>query len=197
MSGFHVNDIFRIITRLRSESITQPIVVMTYFNPILKMGAEKFSRSFSESGGDALLIVDLPPEESSSMIEMARENSLDVIRLIAPSTSDDRIEYILSSASGFVYVVSVAGTTGERESLPASAISLIRRVSSRTSLPVALGFGISLPDHVRQAVSAGASAVIEGSRLITLYSELLPEREKALESVERHAREMISVKSDL
>lgn len=168
---------------------------MTYFNPILKMGPKKFCKSLSESGGDALLVVDLPPEESSSMIDLAKENDLDMIRLIAPSTADDRIEYILSEASGFVYVVSVAGTTGERESLPESAVSLIRRVSGRSKLPIALGFGISMPKHVRQAVSAGASAVIEGSRLITLYSELLGDREKALEAVERHAREMIAANS--
>jgi len=191
-SGFHVGDVFRLIERLRSQSVPQPVVAMTYYNPILKMGPDKFCRSLSECGGDALLVVDLPPEESSSLLGMARDNELDMIRLVAPSTTDDRLEYILSEASGFVYVVSVAGTTGERESLPESAISLIHRVSGKSRLPVALGFGISMPEHVRQAISAGASAVVEGSKLITLYSGHLDDRKKALESVERHAREMMA-----
>jgi tryptophan synthase alpha chain len=120
----------------------------------------------------------------------ASQHGLDVIRLIAPSTSDSRIDYILSKARGFVYVVSVAGTTGARNELPGSAVELLNRVTSRSKLPVVLGFGISSPEHVRAAMSSGASGVVEGSKLISLYSGNIGERSRALEAVREHASQM-------
>jgi len=191
-SKFKIGDTFSLISSLRGRGIEQPIVVMSYYNPILRMGIEKFCSRLSESGGDGLLVVDLPPEESSALDEAAKSEDIDVIRLIAQSTGDDRLEYILSGASGFVYVVSVSGITGARDSLPDSAISLLRRVAAKTNLPVALGFGISRPKQVREAIEAGASGVIEGSRLIQIYAESLEDRSKSLDMVEEHAREMKS-----
>jgi len=188
--GFKVADLFAIISSIRESGIVQPIVVMSYFNPILQIGIEEFCRDLSKAGGDALLVVDLPPEESETLERMAREKELDIIRLIAPSTSDSRLDYLISKSSGFIYVVSVAGITGARDVLPESAISLLRRVTSRSNVPVAIGFGISHPDQVRAAIAAGASAVIEGSKLISLYSENLDKREIALDLVEKHARDM-------
>jgi len=188
--GFSPTDLFGLVSSLRSSGMRTPIVVMSYANPVLKFGIEEFCRQLAHSGGDAVLPVDLPPEESCLLEEAASGSGLDLIRLIAPSTSDDRLRRILSSASGFVYAVSVSGVTGPRDELPPTAEPLLRRALSLTSLPVVLGFGISRPSHVRSALSNGASGVVEGSALIASYSSELGDRKAALRSVEEHAREM-------
>jgi tryptophan synthase alpha chain len=188
--GFATEDIFQTLRLVRERGVGRPIVIMSYYNPILQYGPVKFCKAAAESGADGLLVVDLPPEESGDLDHVASSNNLDMIRLVAPSTSFKRLDEILARASGFVYVVSVAGTTGARAELPRSVGNLVRDVASRTRLPVALGFGISTPDHVRAALSMGAAGVVEGSGLITSYCSVLPERSDALDRVERHAREM-------
>ena len=189
-AGFRCSDIFELISDLRKDGVIQPIVVMTYYNPVLRMGVGTFCRRLAEAGADGILPVDLPPEESTELDAAASQHGLDVIRLIAPSTSDSRIDYILSKARGFVYVVSVAGTTGARNELPRSAVELLNRVTSRSKLPVVLGFGISSPEHVRAAMSSGASGVVEGSKLISLYSGNMDDRSRALDAVRAHAFQM-------
>jgi tryptophan synthase alpha chain len=191
-SGFKTNQIFDLISSIRDAGMSQPIVVMTYYNPVLQTGPGKFCRKLSDAGGDGILVVDLPPEESGEIDRHAKETGLDVIRLIAPSTDDVRLDYLLSKASGFVYAVSVSGTTGVRNMLPSSAIMTLQRISSRSRLPVALGFGISQPEHVRAAVSAGAAAVVEGSKLVSIYSDFLDDEQAALREIEKHVAEMTS-----
>ena len=188
--GFTTEQVFQLLRAVRERSVNKPIVVMTYYNPVLQYGPDKFCKAAVASGADGLLIVDLPPEESADLDSLAASCGLDVIRLVAPSTSSERLDEIMRGASGFVYAVSVAGTTGARATLASSAGDLVRRTSSRTKLPVALGFGISAPEHVRSALSMGAAGVVEGSGLISAYSAILPQRTDALDRVERHAREM-------
>ena len=189
-AGFRSSDFFELVSDVRTDGVTQPIIVMTYYNPVLRMGVGTFCRRLAKAGADGILPVDLPPEESEELDAAATKHGLDIIRLIAPSTSDARIDYILSKARGFVYVVSVAGTTGARDRLPHSAVELLERVTSRTRLPAVLGFGISSPQHVREALSSGASGVVEGSKLISLYAGGLDDRRTALGSVRAHARQM-------
>lgn len=189
-AGFATDNLFQIARSVRERGIHKPMVVMTYYNPVLQYGPKDFCREAAGAQIDGLLVVDLPPEESAEMDALASSNGLDVIRLVAPSTSDRRLDDILSSATGFVYAVSTAGTTGARTDLPPSAGPLVARIRPRTKLPVALGFGISTPTHVRAALSIGASGVVEGSQLISTYSSSLPERSKALDKVVRHAQEM-------
>jgi len=188
--GFKVKAVFEIASAIRKKGIERPIVLMTYANPALRMGMGKFCRLASESGADAILPVDIPPEESSELDGFAKDNELDLIRLIAPNTSDARLRFILSRASGFVYAVSVAGVTGARNKLDDSATRLLRDVTSRSSLPVVLGFGISRPEHVRDALLAGAAGVVEGSQLVSLYSSSLDDGSKALKVVADHVAEM-------
>lgn len=189
-SGMKVGDIFATISSVRSLGQDHPIVLMTYFNPVMKLGVSKFCRRLASSGGDGILVVDLPPEESSELEQAAKENNLDIIRLVAPSTNGPRIDEILAKSSGYVYAVSVSGVTGARDRLESSGLELVNRVASRNALPVALGFGISRPEHVRQAMSAGASGVVEGSELIAMYSRSSGNPETALEMISKHAREM-------
>ena len=188
--GFATEDIFQALRSVRGRNVNRPIVIMTYYNPVLQYGPDKFCKAAADAGADGLLVVDLPPEESGDLDNLAVSHGLDVIRLVAPSTSPQRLDEILARASGFVYAVSVAGTTGARAELSLSAGDLVRRVVSRTRLPVALGFGISAPEHVRAALSMGAAGVVEGSGLIAAYSPILSQRSNALDCIEHHARDM-------
>jgi len=189
-SGFRTKDVFGLISSSRMRGVDQPIIVMTYYNPLLRFGVASFCERLAEAGGDGLLVVDLPPEESKELDDAAKVYGLDVVRLVAPSTADFRLDFILSKASGFVYAVSVAGTTGARVELPASAERLLDRITARSGIPVVLGFGVSSSSHVRAALSMGASGVVEGSKLISTYSDSLNDRDKALGLIERHAKEM-------
>ena len=189
-NGFKVRQIFETIESLRESGREQPIVVMSYYNLILRYGVCEFCAMLAKSGGDAVLVVDLPPEESGQLQEPAKNNGLDIIRLVTPTTSDGRLQQLLSEASGFVYAVSVAGTTGARGELPKSALDLLKRASSMTELPVALGFGISTPEQVKQAMSSGAAGVVEGSRIAEIYSEHLGDVDTAKREVLAHAKQM-------
>lgn len=188
--GFKTTDIIDTISTLRSRGMTQPIIVMTYYNPVLKCGVDSFCERLAEAGADGLLVVDLPLEESEELEAVARDHDLDIIHLVAPSTSDSRIDLILSRSSGFVYAVSVSGTTGARDVLPKSAEVLLKRVVQKSPLPVALGFGISGPQQVRSALEAGASGVVVGSKLVSVYSDGSGARSEALAKVERFAEDM-------
>ena len=189
--GFKVSDLFDAVSSVRRSHEDLPIVVMTYFNPVLRMGVSAFCGRLADAGGDAVLVVDLPPEESSELDDAARQTGLDTIRLVTPNTDDERLKRILGSASGFLYAVSVAGVTGSRAELADTSRALLGRVSSASGVPVALGFGISEPTHVRAALESGASGVIEGSKLISMY-EGSDDLRAALEDIARHAREMKS-----
>lgn len=188
-NGFEPPKLFDAISELRSSGMEKPVVVMTYYNPVLRMGVEEFCARLSSAGGDAVLVVDLPIEESEDLDSESAANGLDVIRLVAPSSAEERVEEIMKRATGFAYAVSVSGVTGERDTLPPSATELLRSLNGRSKVPVALGFGISTPEQVRQAVSAGAAGVVEGSALVNIYSRAR-NRDEGLCAVERHAREM-------
>ncbi|OGS42606.1 MAG: tryptophan synthase subunit alpha [Euryarchaeota archaeon RBG_16_62_10] len=189
-AGFKVEHIFDLISRARSDGVNQPVVVMSYLNPVLRYGVPEFVRRLAGSGGDGLLLVDVPLEESEAIDRLAAENGIDTVKLVAPSTEDSRLGNILAKATGFVYVVSVSGTTGTRDSLHDDALGLVSRVAARSRVPVALGFGVSKPEHVSAAMRAGASGVVEGSRLISLYSDSLGNLEAGLSRMAAHARQM-------
>lgn len=195
--GFKTAHIFDMISTLRSHGMKQPIVVMTYYNPVLKFGVASFCDRLAEAGADGILAVDLPLEESGELEAAALGRGLDVIRLVAPSTSDSRVDLILSRSSGFVYAVSVSGTTGARDVLPQSAELILKRVVPKSRLPVALGFGISGPEQVRSALEAGASGVVVGSKLVSLYSDGSGARGEALAKVERFAADIKAATRDL
>jgi len=197
LGGFKTADVIDTISALRSRGMTQPIVVMTYYNPVLRFGVDTFCKRIAEAGADGILVVDLPLEESRELEAVADNCGLDIIRLVAPSTSDARIDAILSKSSGFVYAVSVSGTTGARSELPKSAELLLKRVVRRSQLPVALGFGISGPQHVRSALEAGASGVVVGSKLISVYSDRPGSRSESIAKIERFGEDMKTATRDV
>lgn len=148
-----------------------PVVVLTYFNIVYRIGLTRFCQLARASGVDGLVIADLPVEESKEYRFAAHEAGLDTVFLSSPTTSSRRLRKIASSSSGFIYLVSLLGVTGTRDSLPSYSIELIRRTTSEVGTkPVAVGFGISNPTQVKQVVEAGADGVIVGSRIVEVIA---------------------------
>lgn len=144
-----------------------PLVFMTYFNPIFNFGLDAFCTGCAESGVDGLIVPDLPPDEGRDLEGITRKHDLDLIYLLAPTSSDDRIKLVAERARGFIYLVSVTGVTGARASLPQELNLFVTRVRKTAKQPLCVGFGISTPDQARQ-VAAVADGVIVGSKVIQL-----------------------------
>jgi tryptophan synthase alpha chain len=152
-----------------------PTAVMTYYNPIVALGEEKFASEAASAGVSGLIVPDLPLEESESLLEACRREGLDLIFLVTPATPSSRAAMIASKSSGFLYVVSRYGITGAREALTKDLGELVRRSKGAAKgLPVAVGFGISRPDHVRAVVDMGADAAVVGSAIVSRIAEGVP-----------------------
>jgi len=147
-----------------------PLVVMTYYNPVLQNGLEKFFSAAKAAGVDGFIIPDLPVEEAADYKKAASKCGLDTIFLASPATSKERLEKIVKASSGFLYLVSRFGVTGAQTSVTDSTVQLIKRVHQATAgrIPLAVGFGISKPEHVKTVVAAGADAAIVGSVFINI-----------------------------
>jgi tryptophan synthase alpha chain len=169
-AGMTPDKIFELIAAIRKETDI-PIVVMSYYNPILHFGIERFMKRLAE-GGDGIIIPDLPIEAADDVVRYAKENGIDTIFLIAPTTPEDRIEQICAYSSGFVYLVSLLGVTGAREEISGVVKTLIKSVvEKRPDIPPAVGFGISKPKHVQEIVKSGAKGVIVGSAIVELIAK--------------------------
>jgi tryptophan synthase alpha chain len=166
-AGMTVDRYFAAVRDIRSASDI-PLVLMVYCNIVHRRGVERFYREAGEAGADAVLIVDMPPEEGERALAAARENHLDQVFLVAPSTLEERLGLVAGSGSGFLYIASLLGVTGARDRLSGEASRLIGRVRPHTRLPLAVGFGISRPEHARALAEAGADGVIVGSAIVDL-----------------------------
>ena len=160
-----VHDALTCVRNVR-QRIDVPIVLFSYFNPLLKFGEDRLAGDAREAGVDAILVTDLIPEEGQSWIEKLVHFELDPIFLVAPTTSDSRLKQIARQARGFIYAVSRAGVTGAREEMPREAEALVKCVRSVSDLPVAVGFGISTAEQVRQVWRFADAAVI-GSAIVS------------------------------
>jgi tryptophan synthase alpha chain len=150
--------------------IKAPIVVFSYANPLLRMGIAKFAKSAAAAGVDGVLALDLPIEEADDFRRTLAGSGLDTIFLLSPTTTDARIRKAAELGSGFLYGISRLGVTGARDRVATGAETLVRRIRTQTSLPIALGFGISRPEHVAE-VTAYADAAVVGSALVALIAE--------------------------
>jgi tryptophan synthase alpha chain len=148
-----------------------PVVVMCYANLIYARGAERFADSLVQSAASGLIVPDLPLEEAAAMLSVCDARGIALVPLVAPTTSDERLARIGRQARGFVYTVSVTGTTGERSRLDGGLSRAIARAAAHTDVPVAVGFGISTPDQAAAAAAAGADGVIVGTRLVRAASQ--------------------------
>jgi tryptophan synthase alpha chain len=170
-AGTKLSRIFELVARHR-DRLGIPVVLFTYFNPIHARGLERFAEQAAASGVDGVLCVDLPPEEGErELVPALREQGVDAVFLLAPTSTRERVKRVAGCSSGFVYYVSRTGVTGERDELPADLAREVRRLRRRLRLPLAVGFGISSPAHVA-AVGEVADAVVVGSALVRLVEEM-------------------------
>ena len=185
--GFGLAEILEVVRAVRKQTVV-PIVLFTYFNPLLQFGVEKLAREAEHAEIDGILVTDLIPEEAGHFRGLLRAHEIDLIFLVAPTSPDARLQLIAEHASGFVYAVSRAGVTGTREKMSGEAENLVRRLRRFSNLPVAVGFGISTPDHVRD-VWRYADAAVVGSALVEMIeghaaeADLVPKVGKFLASL--------------
>lgn len=182
-----VAEILPLVERFRQVSDV-PIVLFTYFNPLMQFARENAGQRLKAAGIDGVLITDLIPEEAESFIAEMRTAGVDTIFLVAPTSTDERIELIARQTRGFVYVVARTGVTGVRESMSLAVSELVGRVRQHTSLPVAVGFGISTPEQVREVWGYADGAVV-GSRLVQEIENNL-DSPQLIERVAQLAREL-------
>ena len=147
-----------------------PLVFMTYYNPVLKFGLEQFCLKCAEVGIDGLIIPDLPPEEGQELEKSTRSHGLDLVYLLSPASTEERIRLVVGKASGFIYLVSLTGVTGARDELPQELEGFVARVRARTEKPLCVGFGVSTSEQARR-IARVANGVIVGSRIIQLLDE--------------------------
>jgi tryptophan synthase alpha chain len=155
----------RVLELVRQAALTVPVIIMTYLNPVLAYGVERFAKEAHEAGAAAVLLTDLPAGADPAVENAVTSSALALIRLIAPTTDDVRLEAALSGAGGFVYLISRLGVTGARETVPADLDAQVQRVRAVTRLPVAVGFGIGTPAQAA-AAARSADGVVVGSALM-------------------------------
>jgi tryptophan synthase alpha chain len=162
----------KIIERLPGwrESVRAPMILFSYYNPVLQYGVEAFARDAAKAGADGALVVDLTPEESEEYVRRMREHNLDTVFLASPTSTDRRLELVAGVSTGFLYLISRTGTTGERQEISSSLRPLIERARKFTTLPLAVGFGVSNPAQVREVQSLADAAVV-GSALVHAIEE--------------------------
>jgi tryptophan synthase alpha chain len=163
-SGTTLAGVLGLIQKLRRKTEV-PLVLFSYFNPVLQMSVDRFANAAASAGADGVLITDLTPEEAGEYRQTVHARGLDTIFLAAPTSTDARLERIAGSSTGFLYLISRTGVTGARETLPEDLPALVRRARGVTSLPIAVGFGISLPGHV-SILGGLADAAVVGSALV-------------------------------
>ena len=180
------------ITKKIKEKHRVPITILTYYNPIYRMGPKNFFKLASSCKVDGLIVPDLPIEEAHDYKKAAEAYEIDTIFLAAPSTSQERLKKIINHTSGFLYLVSIFGVTGAREKIQDLTIKLIKKTLPLTTgkIPLAVGFGLSKPEHIRTVILNGAEGAIVGSRFVKIIEKNLEDTDRMLKEIENHANKL-------
>lgn len=189
-NNFGVAEILELVKDVRRE-ISTPIILFGYFNPLLQYGLEKLCREARDAGVDGFLVTDLVPEEAAEFSAILRQNDLDMIFLIAPTSSDERLKMVAERAGGFIYAVSRTGVTGAREQTSQSAEILVSRMRNFSELPIAVGFGISTPEQIAETWNYADAAVV-GSAIVREI-EKFNEDENIVEQVGKFVENLLLI----
>jgi tryptophan synthase alpha chain len=188
LNNVTLEDCIKLTARLRPRMPDTPLLFMGYYNPFLSYGLHEFARDANQAGLDGVIVPDLPTDEAGPLMDECRAASLDVVPLLAPTSVDSRIQLACESASGFIYCVSLTGVTGVvRDRLPEGVFDLLKRVRQHTSLPLAVGFGISRRDHV-EALKGHADAAVVGAGLMRVVME--PPRSEMVQRAKEYVRSL-------
>jgi tryptophan synthase alpha chain len=186
-NGTTVKRCLQAVRELRERGVTQPMLLMTYLNPLIAYGTDSFVTDARAAGASGLIIPDLPPEEAHLFAGACEREGLALVFLLAPTSSLDRIQLVGEQATGFIYAVSLTGITGARDDLPPDLAEFIARVRSRTTQPLVLGFGISKPEHARRMTGmvegfiVGSALVRAGGQSVEAVRSLAAELRNALD----------------
>ena len=182
-AGTTREDVFDLVRKIREEDGQTPIVFYTYYNLMFSGGLEAYIAEAKEAGVDGLLVLDLPPEEAGDYVEACRKIEMKTVFLLAPTTPEERVEYIAQNATGFIYYVSRTGVTGVREDLASDLQEMVGMIKRHSDNPIVVGFGIQKPDQVN-AVARLADGVVVGSAIVNTIKENLEDEGKMLERIE-------------
>jgi tryptophan synthase alpha chain len=194
-AGATLAGVLAMVRDFRAEDEETPVVLMGYLNPILSYGVPRFCCDAAASGVDGLIVVDVPPEEAGEIEPHARDAGLDLIRLVAPTTGEDRLPRVLAATSGFVYYVSITGITGTRSATAEHLAEAVPRIRRHTDLPVAIGFGIRTPQQAAEAARL-ADAVVVGSALVDTLAAGLDEDGRARRETRRQVLDQVRALAD-
>jgi tryptophan synthase alpha chain len=184
-AGTTPQKIFDIVKEAKRKKTETPIVLLSYYNILFKMGLEAFMSKANGSGVDGVIVPDLPIEEAEEYRESAWEVGIDTIFLASPLTSERRLKDILESTRGFLYLVALLGVTGTRDQVSGFTVDAVKRIHLQTmrTIPLAVGFGISRPEHIRTVMDCGAEGAIVGSAFVNLIEENLAQPNRIAENV--------------
>tara|TARA_B100000674_G_C37641080_1_gene823415 strand:+ start:37 stop:831 length:795 start_codon:yes stop_codon:yes gene_type:complete len=188
-NGIDLNDIFKLASNAKKLNSKLPIILMGYYNVILHYGIKNFVKNCVSNGVDGLIIVDLQPEEDEDLINELKENNIDLIRLITPTTDKDRLKLILKNASGFLYYVSVMGTTGQKSANISELEKSVSIIKKYTNMPVIPGFGIKNAQDVNNICKIADGAVV-GSSIIKIIEENLNNKDLMLKKIDHFTKNL-------
>lgn len=188
-AGMHTDRVFAFIRKLRGFTDI-PITVLVYTNIVYQRGIERFYQDAKAASIDGVLVPDIPVEESAPFVRAAEIAGIEPIFLVAPTTTPGRLKKILRVAKGYLYVVSVLGVTGARDALSSGMSQFLERIKRQTSLPLAVGFGISRKEHIAMLKKSGADGAIVGSALVKMIEQNLQNKKRILRQVSAHAHEL-------
>ena len=188
-NGTKINDIFEIVKKIRTFNSQIPIILMGYYNSIFNLGIDSFTTKCSQVGVDGLIVVDLQPEEDSELYIKTKEKNINLIRLITPTTDENRLRTILDKASGFLYYVTITGITGQNSANIELLKKSINKIKSSTKLPIVAGFGIKNRKDVEQ-ISAFTDGVVVGSSIVNMIKKNLDDKNKMISEIDLFTKDL-------
>ena len=188
-NGIQIQDIFELVGKIRTLNNEIPVILMGYYNSIFNMGIEEFTSKCVQVGVDGLIIVDLQPEEDADLYVKTKENNIDLIRLITPTTNKDRLKTILNNASGFLYYVTVTGITGQNSANLIELETSINLIRSESNLPIVAGFGIKSRKDVEN-ISAFTDGVVVGSSIVNIIKDNTSDKKNMLKKIDLFTQDL-------
>ena len=188
-NGTKIDDVFKIVNKVRSFNNKIPIILMGYYNTIFSLGINNFTKKCADTGVDGLIIVDLQPEEDPELLIRLKEKNIDLIRLITPTTDDNRLKTILTNASGFLYYVTITGTTGQKSANLEELEKSINEIRSASNLPIVAGFGIKNRKDVED-ICAYTDGVVVGSSIINIIKNNRQKKDEMMNKINLFTKDL-------
>ena len=188
-NGTKITDVFEIVNKVRNFNSEIPIILMGYYNSIYNLGVNNFTKKCAEAGVDGLIIVDLQPEEDSELLIKLKEEDIDLIRLITPTTNEHRLKTIISNASGFLYYVTITGTTGQKSANLKELEKSISKIRTASNLPIVAGFGIKNKKDVND-ISIYTDGVVVGSSIVDIIKKNIENKDAMINEINSFTQDL-------